>query len=97
VYVSYHLSCVFTHATCEFRSSFPSLKFAHRGACTLAPSTVTPTTTIAGTTTTVMAATSTDPIANIVQKVFCQNIDTINCGHDFKLICGSDGKFYPNQ
>ncbi|XP_060554075.1 uncharacterized protein LOC132715110 [Ruditapes philippinarum] len=97
---TYANHCKFTHATCEFRHAPTPLSIAHYGDCTrttLAPSTVAPTTTIAGMTSTVMATTSTDSIANIVQNVFCRNIDTINCGFDFKLICGSDGKLYPNQ
>ncbi|XP_060570630.1 tomoregulin-2-like [Ruditapes philippinarum] len=95
---TYANHCEFTQAVCEFLHSPEHLSIAHHGLCiitTPAPSTIA--SMIASMTTTMMATTSTDPIANIVQNVFCQNIDTINCGHAFELICGSDGKFYPNR
>jgi hypothetical protein len=56
-----------------------------------------PPATVGTSTTTVIVTTTKDPIADIMQKVFCQNVATINCGNSFEIICGSDGQYYPNQ
>ncbi|XP_052790791.1 uncharacterized protein LOC128224783 [Mya arenaria] len=58
---------------------------------TVAPSTATPTTTAPATTTF-------NPMAGIIQGVFCSNMAAISCTtQGFVLICGTDGQLYPNQ
>ncbi|KAH3791636.1 hypothetical protein DPMN_145125 [Dreissena polymorpha] len=47
--------------------------------------------------TTSSAPTTTDPIAAIVQNVFCSNLGSVTCSGGFDVICGSDGNYYPNQ
>ncbi|XP_053376027.1 uncharacterized protein LOC123535068 [Mercenaria mercenaria] len=34
---------------------------------------------------------------SILGSVFCQFKGSINCGTDLTVVCGSDGKFYPNM
>ncbi|XP_053376029.1 uncharacterized protein LOC128547389 [Mercenaria mercenaria] len=36
-------------------------------------------------------------LQSVLGSVFCKNRWSINCGQNFAIVCGSDGKYYPNQ
>ncbi|XP_052221510.1 tomoregulin-2-like [Dreissena polymorpha] len=55
------------------------------------------TTSAPSTTTSAPTKATPDPIASIVQNVFCSNLGSISCSGGFDVICGSDGNYYPNQ
>ena len=49
------------------------------------------------TATTSATVTTTDPLASVLQGVFCTNVATISCATSFEVICATNGKYYPNR
>ncbi|XP_052799873.1 agrin-like [Mya arenaria] len=60
---------------------------------TMPPTTTTNSVTMTSAT---MPAATTPSVSDLLVGVFCKNINSINCSQGFDIVCGSDGKFYPN-
>jgi len=103
-----YCSCEFVHATCLHTDKHDTpIELAHMGPCYTASTQAQVTTTTGGPATTPTAAQTTTPASQppaattaplnaLIQQVFCANIGSISCS-GFAIVCGTDGKLYPNQ
>ncbi|XP_033758992.1 four-domain proteases inhibitor-like [Pecten maximus] len=109
---TYPNHCYFVHSTCMFEdlvvaghgqcivtSEKPSTVMPAVGT-TMMPSTAMPAAGTANTlmtTKVTMQTTTVKSSSQVIQSVFCQNKDAINCDLTILFVCGSDGHLYPNQ
>ncbi|XP_052261193.1 serine protease inhibitor dipetalogastin-like isoform X2 [Dreissena polymorpha] len=78
-----------------------NLTKAHDGTCgvsTQQTSQTTQASTNAASSSTFTTTTTTDAMNALLQQLFCQNVNSINCPpNQLNQLCGSDGQFYPNE
>ncbi|XP_060599737.1 agrin-like [Ruditapes philippinarum] len=98
---TYRNHCEYANATClqSFDKHNYPLAIASHGPCRTSS-----TSTVASTKSTTLSVNtgrgpdvSTVSVDNVLKSIFCKNVWSINCGQDFSIVCGSDGKYYPNE
>ncbi|KAH3791637.1 four-domain proteases inhibitor-like [Dreissena polymorpha] len=94
---TYENHCYFTHALCARLHSDSKLHLQNHGACVVTSTVAMTTVTNDVPTATPEASTTVNPIAAVVQNVFCQNVNAIICASTFDVVCGTDGNLYPNR
>lgn len=86
-------SCKFVHAACQYEN----LHVHNHGACPPGFSTTTIAPGGSMATGSQSGSGTTAPSSAYIQSMFCRNKEFIGCPATFKIVCGSNGLFYPNR
>ncbi|XP_053374835.1 uncharacterized protein LOC128547129 [Mercenaria mercenaria] len=86
-------------STTQSTSGSPTMTAISSGSGSISKQTLVPTQPSATTSTLSAFTTSSTAMSvqSILGSVFCQYKGSVDCGQNLSVVCGSDGKFYPNM